>query len=636
MTDGARASEPGGRTERRSVSVAEDAAESSRTVGALRDLLLIGAVFSALLLPAMLATELTTTDEARYTQVAREMRLANEWLGPRLNGGNYWEKPALFFDLLQLPQRLTGEVTPLGSRLVILPFALAVLAFTYGCARILAGRRAAILSALILATTALFHQYSHSAVLDIPMLAFITLAFLAHLIWTRTDAPTARWQLIAALAMGVGCHFKGPVAILLPGAVMAVDGLSRQGARALLSPAILWMPAVSLLVLGLWFVPMAQHYGDPFVGKMLGHHVAERAAAADAPHAREFHYYLRQWPVASLPWSLLIPFALVASLGSGLTAGRGRGRALQREESPLRYPLLWWVTIVLLLSLISSKRTQYLLPAFPGFAVWLGVAFDLWLRQDSLATIGWRRTVVAVRVFATTLSVAGLVIALIGLAGRMLPGVITAPEGTDAAMTAALESGWLVGVGLFVAATLGWVAGLARRGSPRALLLALLLLGTAANFTRSVVIEGFRDDFIRPNEFGEEMRSLLAADGIVAIYAMRLNGTYLLHSGATHFETVLEPEETLAFLAGDGARAVVGKRRYLREYIWPQFEEQEICVLATHREGRSQVVLFGNAEAVRLWRMLHPDQPIEIHSPAEFAPETASPRPDSADSAGSD
>ena len=597
---------------------------SARTTPISRDLLVLSLALTALLLPAMFATELTTTDEARYTQVAREMRLAGEWVSPKLNSREYWEKPALFFDLLQLPQRVTGRVTAVGSRLMILPFALATLLLTFACAQLLAGRRAARLAAIVLATSTLFFEYSHMAVLDIPMLAFITAAFLAYLVWTRTGAPPLRWQFVCAIAMGLGCHFKGPVAILLPGMVMAIDGVLRRKARAFASPAAYWMPVVALLVLGLWVVPMALIHGDPFVAKMFGKHIAERSASAEAPHARPFHYYIPQVLVAVLPWAFLIPAAFVTTRRAGLSAANATGEAVRAQENPLRFPFIWCITIPIVLSFISSKRTQYLLPAVPGFAVWMGIALDRWIAEGPPAGRVWRATVVAVRGFAVLLTVVGVSIALVGIIERVGPGTIPAPEKAGVAWGAAIERGWLVQVGSIGAACFLIVSALARKGTAVRLVLALALLGVSANLLRSTAIEGFRDEFIRPNEFGAELGVLIENDGEVAIYAMGLNGTYLLHSGATRFETVVFPEDTLEFLDRPGPHGVIGKRRYLERYIWPEFGDREILVLATHREGRSQVVLYGNAAALERWRTLHPGAEPETHRASEFrAPEPA-------------
>ena len=571
------------------------------------DLLFIAVGMTLLLLPAIFATELTRTDEARYTQVAVEMRLDGRWLAPRLNGIEYWQKPALFFDLLQIPQRLTGKVTAAGSRLVVLPFAMATLLLTYAAAFILAGRRAARWAAFILATTALFFEYSHSAVLDIPMLAFITLAMVSYLVWTRTDRPKLRWQILCALSMGIGCHFKGPVAILLPGLVMAIDSISRHRLRAFRSPRGYWIPIVAILILGLWFVPMAVSEGRPFVDYMFGKHIVGRAVSEEAPHTRPFHYYGPQLLASWLPWIFLAPLAWVTTLRAGLAA-----RPDPRDENPLRFPFIWAVSIPLVLTFISSKRTQYLLPAVPGFAIWIAIAIEGWLKDGELGGKVGRGTVTVVRTVVIVGGSAAVTLVIVATIGRAFPLALPVPADASAELKGLFENNWAIRTGLLCAAIFTTSAWLLKRATPARLVLAVALVGLGGNQIRDCSLAGFRDRFIRANEFGDELRSLLAANGEIGVYAMRLNGTYLLHSGATHFDPVLDTAEITAFLDRDHPQGVIGKRRYLEEYVWPEFGERSIVVLAEHREGRSQVVLFGNDAAVELWRKLHPNSAPQV------------------------
>ena len=586
-------------------------APEQRTSSVGRDLLLIAFGFTLLILPAMFATELTRTDEARYTQVAREMRLDDRWLAPKLNGIEYWQKPALFFDLLQIPQRITGEVSAIGSRLVGLPFAIATLFLTYLAGSLLSGRRVARRAAWILATTALFFEYSHSAVLDGPMLTFITGSLVAYLMWTRTDRPRLRWQLVCALSMGIGCHFKGPVAILLPGLIMAIDSATRHRGRAFRSAAGYWIPIVALLTLGAWFVPMAIAHGDAFSNYMWEKHIVGRAASAEAPHSRPFFYYFPQVLASWLPYSLLIPAAWVATMRGGLAAQRD-----PREENPLRFPFIWVVTIPVVLSFISSKRTQYLLPAVPGLALWISIAFEGWLRDGDLGGRVGRYTVNGLRTLVIVCAAIAVTLVIVVGIGRAFPGSVPIPEDARRELKGLFENSWAIRTGLIAAALFCVTAWLLKKGTPARLFLAVALIGLVGNQVRNVSLAGYRDRFIRANEFGAEMKSLLDGEGEIGLYAMRLNGTYLLHSRATHFEA-LNNEDVAAFLDRPGPRGVIGKRRYLEEYVWPKFGERPIVVLAVHREGRSQVVLLGNDAAVDRWRDLHPgSQPevIEIES----------------------
>lgn len=562
-----------------------------------RDGLLLSLVVAALLLPWLGATELSGTDEARYTQVAREMRLAGRWFSPVLNGEQYWEKPALFFDLLQVPQLLSGRVTPVGSRLMILPFAIASVLATWATGRMLAGRRAGLLAAAILATSSLFAELGARAVLDTPMLAFITLSLACHVAATRAGRSPGRWHFAAAAAMGVGCLFKGPVAILLPGAVMAADAVARQGLSAARTPRLLWMPLVALLVLGIWVVPMAMIHGSDFVEHALGKHVVDRSVGAAAPHAKSALFYLPRLLTTLFPWSLVLPaaFAAWSRAGPGLT-----GRADPRDS--LRFARIWALAIPLVLTLIASKRSQYLLPALPGAALWLALWLDSRWREGGSFLPGEARA----------LRIAGLVLAAlapaVALALPILYGLAEfratwGLQGTEvpSAVWAAFEGPVAIAIGGGSALLLVAGAIILERPAPRRIFIGLVALGIGTIVLRQGIADPYIDRGARPNEFGAELASFLAAGGDVDFYGMRLDGAYLLHSGATHLDHLDSPAEVVAHLAGEGPRAVLAKRRYLRRDVLPGLAPPPAVILR-HGGGRGEVVLIGNRAAESLAR----------------------------------
>ncbi len=568
----------------------------------LRDLAAIALTITVLLLPGIFATELSTTDEARYTQVAREMREADRWLAPLLNDEEYWQKPALFFDLLQIPQRLTGEVSAVQSRLVILPFAIFCLWGTYAIGLILARRRAALLSAGCLGTLALFHEYAHRAVFDVPMLACIIGALYCYVVWTRTDRSPQWWRWLAALLMGIGTHFKGPVAILLPGAVMAIDSITRHRIRAFLSLTGYWIGPVALLVLGAWFLPMAAVYGEKFTEFMLEEHLIGRSVSNQAPHLRPFYYYIPKIIASWVPWIFVAPIAWRLTRSTGLTPA-----ADPRLDPPLRFPFIWAVSIPLILSLIASKRTQYLLPATPGFCLWIGITFDQLLRRGTLQPGLEFDTAKVLRVFMLILA-ALLVIAVIGpilLQSTVSPDAAISPK--DALLLGSIAAFFFV-----------TTASLLRSATPIRLYLALLILGIGANQIHCWGIASLRDKAIRPNEFGQEIREIRELGIEVGLYSMRLNGTYLLHSGSNHFVPINQPKEVPRFLNRPGAQAVIGKRRYLERQIPSLLSDSNFVILAKHREGRAQVLLIGDSVAEALSNKASPnDRSLPSHSPGD-------------------
>ncbi len=552
------------------------------------DLAAIALLATIFILPGLFLTELTTTAEARYSQIAREMRLDGRVLTPRLNGDEYTEKPPLFFDLLQIPQMITGDVTPAGSRLVILPFAIIALWGTYGAGRILAGRRAALIAAACLGTNAQFVSYAYLAVFDVPLLACTTTAVFAYLLGTRASPAPRRWRLGVALAMGLGCLFKGPVAIVLPGAVIALDAVLRHRGRAFRSPAAYWIPAVALLALGVWLIPMAIIYGESFVSTMWEKQVVRRTVSGAGPHSHPFWYYVPNLIGGWLPWTVLIPAVAAATRRGGLAA-----RPDPNEESPLRFPFLWAVAIPVILSLVASKRAQYLLPAAPGFALWIAIWIDGALRRGSFSDGVERWNMVTIRVVVIFLGAVAVSTAIAApiVAGSDFGALLG--KNVPSSVVAAIEEGFVTRLAILSAILFGLAGWMLHRATPARLLIAMLLLGTVFIPLRQWELNRFRDRFVRANEFGAEVRKFLDSGGRVGSYAMRLNGTYQLHSGATHFALLDDEVEIAAFLAEGEQRAVIGKRHRFEQYIWPHLAGQEIQILARHSEGRSEVVLFG-------------------------------------------
>jgi 4-amino-4-deoxy-L-arabinose transferase-like glycosyltransferase len=65
--------------------------------GLRRDLALLALAGALVYLPALGARDVWNPDEARYAEVAREMRERGSWLIPYLNGEVYGQKPPLSF-----------------------------------------------------------------------------------------------------------------------------------------------------------------------------------------------------------------------------------------------------------------------------------------------------------------------------------------------------------------------------------------------------------------------------------------------------------------------------------------------------------------------------------------------------------
>jgi 4-amino-4-deoxy-L-arabinose transferase-like glycosyltransferase len=88
------------------------------------------AVFATLLFLELPGTHLFDPDETRYAEIPREMIATQDWLTPRLNGADYFEKPPLLYWLNASCMKVFGE-NPFAARLPTRLSTLAVVALLH-------------------------------------------------------------------------------------------------------------------------------------------------------------------------------------------------------------------------------------------------------------------------------------------------------------------------------------------------------------------------------------------------------------------------------------------------------------------------------------------------------------------------
>ena len=305
-------------------------------------------------------------DEARFVYVAREMAATRSFMVPLRNGEIYAHKPPLMMWLVMAGEAAFGE--PFGSRLPTLVGAvLSVLALFSIVAR-RAGRRIAAYAVLVACTSVQFWHALGFGQID-ALLTGLVLSSAALFLSCRRDA-TAAEILPAFLCAGLATLAKGPVGLLLPVLIVAAMAIP-EGAGSIpkLSPSRWCLGfSVALLVPALWLAAAALS-GAPasYFREILFSQNISRAAGAYG-HRKAFWYLLAAFPVGFLPWTLLLPAAAAV---------------LYRRNRALLYQgALWAAFIILFFSLPVSKRSVYIVAAYPGAAIVVAAALDaLWGRR---------------------------------------------------------------------------------------------------------------------------------------------------------------------------------------------------------------------------------------------------------------
>ncbi len=332
-----------------------------------RDLVLVALLGVLLFLPGIGARDLWNPDEARYAEVAREMRLLESYAVPHLNGEVYTQKPPLLFWSILAVSTLTGGVDVVATRLPLALAGLGALVVVFLLGQRLFGRRAAWLATLAYATCFKTFWQARFGQIDM-LLGFLVVlgVWFWVLAWTE-DRP--RLVLLFYLAAGLGTLAKGPVALVPPLlGILAFLIWQRDwpGLRRLhvVTGLLLWAAVVLA-----WLVPAGISGGREYLEQIVLRQNVTRYADP-WHHHQPFWYYLTTIPADFFPWSLLLPGALVTGWRS-LRAG-----APERERQGFRFALCWALATLVFFSLSPGKRTVYVFQMFPALALLVGFGLD--------------------------------------------------------------------------------------------------------------------------------------------------------------------------------------------------------------------------------------------------------------------
>ena len=354
---------------------------------------------------------LIDVDEGRYAEVPREMFASGDWLTPRLNYLNFFDKPPLLYWGIALSYAIFGA-TEFAARLVPALWALLGIVATYALGRRMFGPRAGFLGAFILLTSLMWTVMARVVLTD---MAVSSLVFCALALWwlAQTEATAKRrtlWLALFWISLGLGMLAKGPVAPVLCGGAIFVYLLVCKRWRDLRNMGWIWGVPLLVLVAAPWYIAIATRhpeFNNAFwyeqnFGRFTG-------AINKVDHAHGPLFLLQFLPVIFFPWSV---FALPA-----LFYGWKKLWPVRTPKQRAAVYLLGTVAFVLLFfSTSESKLVTYILPVVPPLAILMAATFD---RLFNAPKIG---------VFA---SVCGAIFALILIVGGVVAWFV-APAKLDA------------------------------------------------------------------------------------------------------------------------------------------------------------------------------------------------------------
>jgi 4-amino-4-deoxy-L-arabinose transferase-like glycosyltransferase len=221
--------------------------------------------------------------------------------------------------------------------------------------------RAGLWAGILLLT---FVQFALQAIGYRPDVLFTLMIAAGFIVYARGvgDRSSLLLRLAAFALFGLAMLAKGPLGLLLSGLVLVLWHGSRREWRRLIELAPLSI--VALAVYLPWFVACARAMGSDNIFYELYAQNFQRFYSGSRGHERPVYYYFLNIWWDLLPWSLLLPSALLWVRRAGLW----RDRNVQL--------LLWWFgTFLVFLSVAATKRQLYLLPAYPAIALLMAPYF---------------------------------------------------------------------------------------------------------------------------------------------------------------------------------------------------------------------------------------------------------------------
>ncbi len=332
---------------------------------------------------------LANPDEGRYAEIPREMLATGDWVTPRLNGVNYFEKPPLVYWVTAAAEKFSGPCE-WSVRAVPVLFALGGVLLTYAAGRRLHGRLAGLAAAAMLGTTLLWFALSRILLLDMAVSVLMSAVLFCFILGVREPAgPRRRWLFYGLYAsMALATLTKGLIGFLVTGAVMFLWLLIfNQWKR--LRPLYLPTGALLFLALALPWHLLAAARNPTWAHRYFVFEHWERFFSRASGHPGPWWYFVPIVLFGFFPWSGFLWAAVRKALRGGWTR--------RHENADAWFFVTWAGFIFLFFSISHSKLPPYILPVFPALAVLVGA----WLAKtldSGAAAVAWLRT--GLRVFA--------------------------------------------------------------------------------------------------------------------------------------------------------------------------------------------------------------------------------------------
>ncbi|MDD5727250.1 MAG: glycosyltransferase family 39 protein [Victivallales bacterium] len=419
-----------------------------------------------------------SAQEGRAALVARQMIESGNWLYLNIQEAHNTEKPVMSYWFYALSGTLFG-INEFSIRLPSVLAALATVFITCLLGIRIYGRETGFLAGYILASMVGFVNLGRLARIDMVLSAFYTASM--YLLYTgyfeNLKANRRLYLFYVVLALSV--MVKGPVSVVLVGLTVLALTLKERNWK------ILWeLEPVRGLLIGLvinapWYAYETLRTHGEFAWDFFLNQNISRFTGVDMIYCGgRRRSFLNYFPILfgfMLPWSLLIPFALI----------NFRKRFFKLKPATY-YLIIWSAVVFIFFSCAAVKRGDYLLPLFPPAAILLGRYLRLLIEKGVKLSEKWLIAWVFLVLLAATALIAvrlGLLRQIGELVGQNKITFISKRDGMNMIQIAAIINRIYILCWIAVALLAAYLYGLGRllqRGQLQIVLNGLLAIILAA------------------------------------------------------------------------------------------------------------------------------------------------------------
>lgn len=350
----------------------------------------------AMLLPLMILREFTPANELRYLNIVDDALTNGNFFTFYDHGVPYADKPPLYFWFAMLLKKVFGchSMFLLSALLSLVPAFVTGWIMDRWTEEKLDGEESSA-ALMMIHSSVMFLAASIVLRMDMLMCMFIVLAMytFGKMYANKKGAREAkagektheakmfkRDRLLLPLYVFLAIFSKGAVGFLAPVICIIVFLISDRELR--IGRYLGWRFWLILIVLcGLWWTGVYLEGGKSYLNNLLFHQTVDRGVNS-FHHKAPFWYYLAgYWWIAAV-WSLLCVVLIIKGWRKHYLGG-----------IRIKLMIVTALTILVMLSLVSSKIAIYLLPAIPFF-IYAGALLLPYFKDDKLvkgivAAIAW-------------------------------------------------------------------------------------------------------------------------------------------------------------------------------------------------------------------------------------------------------